>query len=369
MTTSTKAKTSSKPKPSKPAIAVVRGVHLAKVNEKTLTEHLSTLGVRPQKGASLGLKLELYLDWTADMLKKRDDAAEAAGNTPEDYGICDNCEAPCDPEGKTCPVCGKDHEEATAAAAPAAPAPAAKKPAKATKAKKEAAVTKAAPPVVATQGDLDQTVVRIKQLVESSMHNHYQLGRELLQCFTSKLYKTRLVDGKPVYKSWDQFCEAELPVGGKQARDIMAVAERYTEAQVVELGVEKLRIIAKVPPEAQAKLIEQTREKKLSRLQLMEMTRGGHRGSTPGGSGAREAALRQGGEAARAKRARQLQVESGEAVTVAFQLGEYELPLRPIANGFVAQQEQVNGVVSTYTIITVGKRRCMRIKHARPAKK
>jgi hypothetical protein len=357
------AKSSKQTKGSKPAIISVRGVPLAKVNEKTLSEHLVTLGLRPQKQATLALKLELYLDWTADMLKKRDEAAEAAGNSAEDYGICDNCEAPCDPNAKTCPVCGKDHNEpAPAAAAPAAATKAGK--AKASKTEKN---TPAAPPTTEVQGNLDETVTRIKELVESSMHNHYKLGCELIQCFTSKLYKTRLGDdNKPKYKSWDQFCEAELPVGGRQAREIMAVAERYTEAQVVEFGVEKLQLIAKAPTAEQPKLIEEVREKNLSKRQLAEVVKGG--GRRPA-AGARDAALAQGREAAKAKRARQIQAENGEAVTVAFQLGEYELPLRPTANGFVAQQEQVNGVVSTYTIVTTGRRRYMRIVHARPKKK
>lgn len=319
-------------KGSKPKVAVVRGIAIAKVDEVALTEHLVEKAVKIPENSTLAHKVELYMDFTDALLEHRDG----------DYGECENCEAPCDPDDPACPVCGKKHEE-TGSPVEKAPAP------------------------VGKVGDLDEAVTRIKGLMGTAMRNYWQLARELSNIHDSKLYKTRVGDDKrPLYRSFGQFTEAELNISDNHARTVMAVAAEFSEQQMVELGVEKLRFIARVPEAQRSKLLE--RAKSVSKRELEREIKakfgGGVRasGAGPRSHGQREALQRNTERAAERRRA----AETGQAVTCTFQLGDTELPLRSLGTGkFITSEELVNNVRITYEITTSGRRHVLHIKRER----
>ncbi len=302
-----------------------RGIELKLVDEKTLTAYLEKHKVKVPKNASKALKLEHYVDWAKE---KVDDAP--AGT---EYGTCDNCKVPVDPELTSCPVCGTGGAEILTSGV-----------------------------TLVDTADLDASNMRIKELAVSMSTNYWRLGRELAESFARKLYKTRVDDtGKPKYKSWDQYAAAELPFEGTHARRIIAISERFTEEQLARFGVAKLELVARAPAGQQPRLLAEAET--LTKRQLAEKVKGGRR--TPV-SGARSEALAAGTEAAKAARdARRQQVQDG-GVTCVFQMGTFELPLRQLGEGqFITSDELVNGVRAEYTITTKGRRRILTVKYTR----
>jgi hypothetical protein len=109
--------------------------------------------------------------------------------------------------------------------------------------------------------DLDAAVTNIRALLVQSFKKYWELGRALLDCHNSGLYKARLDEKqRPVYRTWDAFAKAELELSGRQAREIMHVAERFTEAQVRKLGVERLKLLARAPEPHRERLLKRAPE-------------------------------------------------------------------------------------------------------------
>lgn len=338
----------------------LRGVvEFSKVSERSTTEKLGTiLGADSIKGKTLELKAEILLEWYLDRMEMAKQAGDAGGFT-----ICENCGGPCefkDPDQK-CHFCGTGFDEE----------------------EPPVDLDKVDRVVLAT--DLDHAVERVKRAISNGLHSSWQLGRELLGIFDNQLYKKRVGDdGRPVYRNWDEFAETELNLSGPRARSFMDVARDFTEEQVVNCGVEKLRTIRRLPENRWKEFI--AKAPALSTRQLANEAAAIYRTPTTPHQPApppeeseppkeaisgRAAALKKGTEAAKAardakKREREAQVAAGAAVTAAFQLGEYDLPLEPEGdNDFKASDTLVNGVVVTYTIFTAGKKPFMRVKYER----
>ena len=88
------------------------------------------------------------------------------------------------------------------------------------------------------------------------MSSHWKLGRELTAVLKSGAYKYRLASDKtPVHANFNSYCGAELGLSSQYARSLMAVAETFSEQQVREIGVTKLKFIARVPEETRAELL------------------------------------------------------------------------------------------------------------------
>jgi hypothetical protein len=336
--------TTSKAKKAKPAakkkggprVATVRGISMAKVDDTSLTAYLTAVGVKIPDGTDTAHKVELYMDFTDGVLEKM--PAE------EDYGECENCEAPCPPEGphsKACPVCGEDHEDSSAPTAAA--------------------------PIAKTSGDLDKEVAEFKSLFDGAMQNYWQMGDMLVRMHESKLYKTRVgSDEKPLYRSFEKFVEAELGITAHHARDLMTVAVDFTERQVIDLGTTKLKYLARVPVEKRPPLLE--RAKTLSTRDLEKEVKkfGTGRLRTARSEAQQEARKKATEESATKAQTRKKQADAGKAVSVVFQVTEYELPLRVVGDGkFIATEEHINNVTTTYEVVTKGKRRYIRVKHER----
>jgi hypothetical protein len=306
----------------KPKLEVVRGIALAKVDEAALTAHLVSAGVTIPEKATAALKIELYMDVTDVILEKRE----------EDYGECESCEAPCDPDGESCPVCGVRHKETT--------------------------TVETAPAPIEKGESLDAAVKRIRGLIADSMKSYWQIGHELLAVHESRLYKTRLGPSeKPLYRTWVKFCEGELGISGNHARNFMLVAEKYSEAQVLAIGVEKLKFITRAPESERPKLLK--RASKMSVRELESEVRAKNAKSTSHSS---EQVKAQVEETARERRR---QAETGHSISCVFQLGETRLPLRTVEKGFATSEELINDVVVSYRVVVTGRRHELVINRVR----
>lgn len=325
----------------------VRGVLLAKVNEKILTEKLLEIGCSESslKGKSPSLKLEVFMSWTADKLQKIKDE----GNE-EVYGQCEECGAPCELDAERCPVCGTANDDVEAP-------PQEEEPAQVVDLTLEIK-------------ELDDAVVRIKTAFRGTMRNHWQLGNELLAVFDNELYLKRCDEsGTPLYRSWDQFVITELGFKGPWTRTAMVIARKFTEEQAVALGAEKLRTIASLPENRHAEFL--VKAETLSTRELAkEAIKVKNIAPQPKIPPAEKSGLAKGTEAAKkAREERKAAADSGSAMTAVFQLGEYEFPLKLEGKDFLAEQTLVNGVTVNYVIVTTGKRRFMKVKFSRPESK
>ncbi len=303
----------------------VRGILVDKVDEKLLEKKLEEMELEFDTTDSLASKIGVFADWMDaqfGLLKK----------TGGEIGQCEKCMALCDLAWPSCPVCGTSYDDDAAE-----------------------------PPVVEPENkiqlveELDTAVVKLKQLVVSSMSNYHQLGRHLIDVFRSGLYKARTEEGgKPKYKSWDEFVETEVGLSGVRSRTIMDVADQFTEEQVIKLGVEKLRIVARFDAKERDELIEKAET--MSTRALMTAAAEVRQKVVPSerekGAGEyaevvkKHTGLALGTEAAKkAREEKKEAVEEMNGVTAVFQMGEYDLELFKTGKTWTAKHVLVNDVV------------------------
>lgn len=347
---------------------VVKGIEVSKVNETVLTAKLVELiGDAPIKGKALAFKIELFMDWAADRKRRAKEEGLQFGN-------CEFCGAGCELTWERCCVCGTGNTEEE-------PSP---------------ELSKIIPSEFGQE--LDAAVARVKMVIAGSMQSYWQIGRELLGIHDNQLYKKRVDDSmRPIYKSWDAFTEAELGLSGARASSIMLVARQFTEEEVVALGVEKLRTIARLPENKRREFIARapamsTRELSSAIANVGRVPAQPRVPSAPAASAAsvgttpeavapptqaagavvgplKASGLKQGTEAAkkaREERKAQADVNYGKSgVTASFQRGEYDLPLYEKGDDYECQEVLVNGVTISYKVVVVGKNPHMHVKVAR----
>ncbi len=243
---------------------ILRGVNLSRVDRKTLTK------------AVKGLKLDTDTSVDSMVASLADHLIRLHKADPSKLLGCDFCGGASDLSFDKCPYCGKTDAEATKAAEeaaakeppapkepPAANAKPGKKPRSAAAAKEVghkppmpglAKVKGSAPSVVhkaelVTAKELDDKVAAINQVQLDIVENHWKLGRLLGE--TWLLFKLRTDEtGKQKYKNWGQFVAAEIKITPNYAYDLVGVSKVFTEADIREVGVTKLKIIARIPDEA-----------------------------------------------------------------------------------------------------------------------
>ena len=279
---------------------LVRGVDLAKVNLTTLNEYAKQAGLKFTAKDSVEKRVREYADI---VLKEKDE---------KKLGDCRSCGGPSLLSLPVCPYCGTgetaptadspaasgvqvkaaaDEAKAKPAASKAKPAATKAKPAGVSKpaaASKPAATEKAPALPLATSNaaamkgaakELDASVKRIKTLQGDAVGTYWQLGRALFDNYDRGLYKFRVdAKGQPLYKSWAAFCTAELNMSPQLARDVMAVATAFEEADVRKFGITKLKVLVRVPEEARAKLLEKAGV--LSSRELEQRVQQEHPGAT-----------------------------------------------------------------------------------------
>lgn len=261
---------------------LVRGVDLAHVNLTLLNNALGEAGIKVTAKVKVDERVILLADHDAKLI----------GDDKTKGGACDKCGGVSLLSRPHCPYCGTGDEQPTADSPAAKPAPrsrkeaaaaraakpgkdqkaaaAAKKPGKGKAAEKEKPEKPEKPakekpkPLAKTGGssittaevrELDQVTRRLRGLVADTMSSHWKLGRELTSVMKLGVYKYRVKDGVPVHANFGAYCATELGLSSQYARSLMSVAEAFTEQQVREIGVTKLKFIARVPEETRAELL------------------------------------------------------------------------------------------------------------------
>lgn len=309
-----------------------RGVRLERVRPDSLRAFLTSVKVAFKENDKPVLLLERYLDHMTD--------AQRTMTGRDRVGRCEQCLAVCPTSVEACPVCETGAKAET-------PPPTAQD-------------------LALAEKKLEDRVVEIRSLMVEGSVNALRLGKILLETYESGLYKARLgPDLKPLYPSWDAFSMGEFGISGSRTNVFMSVAEQgYTEEQVRSVGsIEKLRAISKLnPADRPAMLVKapglSTRE--LNRIVSRNLPK------LPAPSGGREVGLRLGADAAKRAAERRARLAEGSAITVHFQMTEFELPMNRTPQGFMATDLTVNGVRVTYTVSLKGKNKAvMKVKYAR----
>lgn len=100
----------------------------------------------------------------------------------------------------------------------------------------------------ATEEALDEHVAEVRVLMASAADRLWELGFKLKAVFDSSLWTQRKADGGgDKYKSWGQFCEAELSISHGYSLKLMDVVREFTREQVKQIGASKLYITLQVP--------------------------------------------------------------------------------------------------------------------------
>lgn len=120
----------------------------------------------------------------------------------------------------------------------------------------------------ATVDDLDKAVARVHGLVSTYYETAWDLGGELANIFTRKLWLQRRVSGAPKYSSWNDFVKAEVPMAVGYTYKLMRVATAFDRKAFVEYGVSKLLELLRLPEEDAIAMLPAARD--LSVKQLRE---------------------------------------------------------------------------------------------------
>ena len=192
---------------------------------------------------------------------------------------CGECGGVFDAEIEECPYCGdKEEAEEEAVAKPVAEKKAMDPElAKASKIADEvlkkpvvAAIVKAQAGELAsyTTGDLDLAVTEIIRLKGSSAQSMWDLGANLKDVHEKQLWKLRMgPDGKPVYRTFEAFCLAEIKMSGTACYNMIDVVAKFSQEQIKEIGHTKLVLALRAPEEDRAEILKTAKEKSTRELQ------------------------------------------------------------------------------------------------------
>lgn len=109
-----------------------------------------------------------------------------------------------------------------------------------------------------TETDLNEAVDRVIRMKGDAMVSHWRLGAEIKAIYDKQLWKQRndADNGKPKYKSFNQFVVIELGFLVNNAYWLIDVATHFTEDDVRAYGTTKLGHILSVPKEDRTRLLE-----------------------------------------------------------------------------------------------------------------
>lgn len=124
---------------------------------------------------------------------------------------------------------------------------------------------------VMTVQHLDATVAAIKNLQADIVENHWLLGQKLGE--TWELFKLRTNDdNSPKYKNWASFVAEEIQITPRYAFDLVAVSKAFSAEDIREVGVTKLRILARIPDEVKQKNLLEEAKRELNGKPAMSRT-------------------------------------------------------------------------------------------------
>lgn len=180
----------------------------------------------------------------------------------ETLAQCDQCMGWSDENLPDCPFCN-DGKEAAAEPPPAAPVPAevaSKKGEKLERAASAPLLSLAGGRPIFSEKDLDESIARLKAASDRTADSAYEMGRELA-LIREHLWEQRTgEDGKPKYKSYNQFLEEELGISAGYGNKLRRIAETFTIDQFRAHGVEALKAINAAPKEVHEMLLKHHKE-------------------------------------------------------------------------------------------------------------
>lgn len=114
---------------------------------------------------------------------------------------------------------------------------------------------------------LDESVHRVTTLKNQAAKGIWDIGVEIKRILDEKLWRLRLdANGEALYKTFAQFCKAELEMGYSHANRLMQVASTFPKELMERVGIAKCSIALHVPVEARAKLLDGAESKSKSTL-------------------------------------------------------------------------------------------------------
>lgn len=171
---------------------------------------------------------------------------------------CDVCFGWSDEALDACPYCNDGKAEAPS---PPPPAPVPSTDILASSKKKAAT----APSILSggkaslTEKDLDEELRLFREDTKNSNAGTYLMGKRLIR-FRNELWMLRTAEGKPKYKSNNQFVEDELGMTVGYANKLRRIAEVFTLEQFIDHGPEALKALIAAPKEVHADLLKRHKE-------------------------------------------------------------------------------------------------------------
>lgn len=130
-------------------------------------------------------------------------------------------------------------------------------------------------PATSKLEDVNASVRRIEELKAQGAKSLWQIGDELRNVYERETWRQRHVEGDPtklVYRSFNAWVEKECHFTTRYALELINVAAAFTEDEVIEVGVTKLEVIARVPDEWKGLLLERVK-KGMKRAELVEQAK------------------------------------------------------------------------------------------------
>jgi hypothetical protein len=110
---------------------------------------------------------------------------------------------------------------------------------------------------VATVGDLDESVKKIKALWGQAAVTVYDLATLMYDVFERKLWMQRRGDGgNPLYTTFSQWVNAEMPFSHQYAYELTNLPKYFTRAEVEKFGATKLTLSLRISEEERKRLLE-----------------------------------------------------------------------------------------------------------------
>lgn len=117
---------------------------------------------------------------------------------------------------------------------------------------------------------IEEGIKRVGAAKSAAVTSYWDLGDAILNCYRGDLWKQmRDEQGLPMFRSFKSFCEGALQMNSQYAYKVMQVANSYTRQDVEQVDASKLGAMLRLPEGERQKLLDETKEKKLS---LREVT-------------------------------------------------------------------------------------------------
>jgi hypothetical protein len=215
------------------------GVDMNRVGVEFLFPAMQKLGLDFSTSAPLASNVEVLALWTAENAKEIAQCEECGGESPLSFELC--------------PYCGYEGTVLEGELVdPAAP-------------KVALALVSEEPSSLGaitdlTESGLDAANAETDRLKASIVNGHWKLGKHLHEIHQSGVWKARQGGEGPKYKTFGQYCQAEVRMVEQNVYRLIDVALHWDEATVARLGTEKLDLILRSPGAAKPKLLAAANE-------------------------------------------------------------------------------------------------------------